>query len=164
MVNLLFLARAWCDGCGDTIYGARIICLVCQGKATWTCVDLCEELDCIAARVERDDLTRPHLPTHDTAKVRRVVHNAREFGKLFREGKEALQTARIAFERSQTQDPVATSSNEPSQVSDADLKQTSKMAGAVLACALCKCPVTQPCWYCIQCEGPSFVHIFPIFL
>ena len=67
--------------------------MVCQTKDTFNSVDLCDEPSCMAARVERDDLKRPHLPTHDLAKVRRVVHTG-QVGQLERMAKTALERAR----------------------------------------------------------------------
>src|SRR5882724_13288253 len=92
----IFVHSACCDNCGGFIGGARIICLFCQAKDTWNTVDLCEAPGCVAARIEREDLTRPHLPTHDLMKVRRVVHT-REFGKADRAARQGLVKARAIF-------------------------------------------------------------------
>jgi hypothetical protein len=66
---------------------------VCQAKNTWDTVDLCDEPDFVCATIERDNLPQPHPPTHDVIKVRRVVH-IRQFGRLDREAKGALERVR----------------------------------------------------------------------
>ncbi|KAJ7602584.1 hypothetical protein B0H17DRAFT_1222744 [Mycena rosella] len=90
---------AGCDACGGgTIGGERIICLVCQTKEMFDTVDLCTSTeDCIGQRVMRDDMEKPHLPHHDLMKVRRAMHVC-QFGKTYRDGKEALKYARTFFE------------------------------------------------------------------
>ena len=65
----------------------------CQTTGVWNTVDLCDDPECMAAPVERDDLKRPHLPTHDLAKVRRIRH-LRDVGQLERKAKTALDRAR----------------------------------------------------------------------
>ncbi|KAJ7115485.1 hypothetical protein C8R44DRAFT_984151 [Mycena epipterygia] len=92
---------AYCDSCRVRIGGARLICLGCQSKmkGTWSTVDFCELPDCITKCVNVDDLQKPHLPHHDLMKVRQVVHT-REFGKIYRNAKEALQRARTLFKPS----------------------------------------------------------------
>ncbi|KAJ7057118.1 hypothetical protein C8F01DRAFT_1372414 [Mycena amicta] len=65
-------------------------------KDSWNTVDFDESPGCMADRVMRDDMQRPHLPHHDLIKLRRVLH-IREFGKTFRNAKEALERARAVF-------------------------------------------------------------------
>jgi hypothetical protein len=69
--------------------------MVCQVKDTytWNCVDLCDAPECVAAEVVRPDLDRPHLPTHDLIKVRRVVHLG-QIGQLEKMAKSAVERAK----------------------------------------------------------------------
>ncbi|KAF8516802.1 hypothetical protein JB92DRAFT_2909317 [Gautieria morchelliformis] len=79
-----------CDGCGGNIGGSCIQCM-------WNSVDLCDAPECVAAEVVRHDLKRPHLPTHDFIKVRRVVHLG-QVGQLEQMAKSALERARQLIE------------------------------------------------------------------
>ncbi|KAF8516788.1 hypothetical protein JB92DRAFT_2909192 [Gautieria morchelliformis] len=115
-----------CDGCGGNIGGSRIQCMVCQAKDTWNSIDLCDAPECVAAEVVRDDLKRPHLPTHDFIKVRRVVHLG-QVGQLEQMAKSALERARQLIEEEERR------------------------------CIGCDASLTQPCWYCVQCEDESFI-------
>lgn len=151
--------------------------MICQTKDTFDTVDLCEEPDCIGARIDRDDLERLHLPTHDLVKVRRVVFIP-TFGKMDRDARDALQRARALFKpatRGQAQgskeDPQtdaedderveAAAQNPQLLVPPSDSKRFStqtlgssnKSAVPTLSCRVCHKAVTQPCWYCVQCEG-----------
>lgn len=83
-----------CDYCDEEITDVRIICLMCQSTNTFDTVEFHgAPKDCLDYRITRDDLAKPHLPTHDLLKVRRVVHQ-RQFGNMSREAMAALQTAR----------------------------------------------------------------------
>lgn len=80
---------------------------------------------------------RLHLPTHDILKVRRVVH-IRQFGKTYRQALQALKKAREFFP------------------DEADAKAVESKKSTTLEpprCAVCRRNVTQPCWFCVQCEG-----------
>ena len=66
--------NAWCDSCRRHIGGARVFCIDCvikyypEGLNT---LDLCDAPECINARItDREDLERPHEPTHRLVKVR----------------------------------------------------------------------------------------------
>ncbi|CAK5278372.1 unnamed protein product [Mycena citricolor] len=117
-----------CDACDGDIGGARVSCLECQMKDTWNTVDFHESPECMDERVTRDDMERPHLPQHDLVKTRRVVH-MRQFGKTFREAKAAVTKARS----------LLSDESEPR------------------VCRMCKVAVVQPCWFCVQCEEPTFL-------
>ncbi|KAJ7461994.1 hypothetical protein FB451DRAFT_1267439 [Mycena latifolia] len=130
-----------CDACEGPIGGARISCLTCQMKDTFNTIDFCESPGCMLQPVTGDDLERPHVPaSHDLFKVRRVVH-VRQFGKTYRDAKEALRKARSFFEE-ETEDgsEEGPSSPRPDPI-----------------CAECNKPVAQPCWYCVNCDDPSFL-------
>jgi hypothetical protein len=79
---------------------------------------------------------KPHIPTHDILKVRRVVH-IRQFGNTYRQAQQALKKAREFFP-----DPDDEEKAEPQQPTLAAPR-----------CAVCRRTVTQPCWFCVQCEG-----------
>ncbi|KAJ7057168.1 hypothetical protein C8F01DRAFT_1257088 [Mycena amicta] len=162
-----------CDSCAGLIGGARVICLVCQNPGT---VDFDESPSCFAGRVMRNDMQRPHLPHHDLIKLRRVLH-IREFGKTFRNAREALQRARAVFKaagirqfdaESDTKDErdQALASNPVSQLAitipdAAALPPLSAVSDAVATkgprCANCTKPCVIPCWLCVQCSEETFI-------
>ncbi|KAF7297297.1 hypothetical protein MIND_00962900 [Mycena indigotica] len=132
-----------CDCCTGVIGGSRITCLTCRLEDTFDTVDFCDTSDCMSAQVVPSGMTRTHLPTHDILKLRRVVH-IRQFGKTYREAKQALTKARQLFPS-------------PDQDEDADLRHTGVTSPP--RCASCGLHVAQPCWFCVQCEEPSFICI-----
>ncbi|KAJ7216565.1 hypothetical protein GGX14DRAFT_696336 [Mycena pura] len=190
-----------CDSCRGIIDGARLTCLVCQMKETFNTVDFHDSPSCKFTKlVLRDDMQKPHLPHHDLMKVRRVVHT-RQYGKTYRDAKEALKNARAFFK---TPKRVAADRNASDGDSDADTEDegghapvsakrlSQKLALAVpgsednlprglasnlmspmpatpspapgsvssgpLCCnSTCKEPITQPCWYCVQCGDAAFI-------
>ncbi|KAF8178111.1 hypothetical protein K438DRAFT_1938825 [Mycena galopus ATCC 62051] len=185
---------AVCDSCRGRIGGTRISCLVCQMKDTFNTVDFCSTPGCIANRVMRDDMQKAHLPHHDLLKVRRVVHT-RQFGKTYRDAKEALQKARTFFKspsgvtkqgsesEADTEDEEGHAPSPPKRLS---IKRLSRMPSFSISiptpnprpesrismarlpleqlavasgppCRVCKQPVSQPCWYCVQCADASFI-------
>ncbi|KAJ7901712.1 hypothetical protein B0H14DRAFT_1250148 [Mycena olivaceomarginata] len=133
-----------CDCCTGVIGGARVTCLTCRLEDTFDTVDFCDTLSCTSTKVVPTGMTRPHLPTHDLLKLRRVVH-IRQFGKTYREAKRALTKARKLFP-----DPEA-----DADASASDIHSVIETTGP--KCAVCEDPVTQPCWFCVQCEEPSFI-------
>ncbi|KAF7366517.1 hypothetical protein MSAN_00909000 [Mycena sanguinolenta] len=185
-----------CDHCGGNIGGARITCLICQMKDTINSVDFCSTPGCIDNRIVRDDIQKAHLPHHDLLKVRRVVHT-RQFGKIYRDAKQAIKQARTffkpppaataeadsesevdtddedghativtakriptisAFAKRLSSVPTVSNSNHGAQ---ATAPPTKKAPEPVIIygppCCACKKPVTQPCWYCVQCAEASFI-------
>ncbi|TBU21891.1 hypothetical protein BD311DRAFT_869699 [Dichomitus squalens] len=124
----------WCDACGDGIKGGRIVCLSCGMKDS---IDLCDKEKCSASEVRREDLTSPHLPSHDILKLRAAIHPFREFGKVYRDAQEALKMAREFFAEAANSDEGA--------------------EGEQPQCVQCRDRVTLPCWLCIECEERVFV-------
>jgi uncharacterized coiled-coil protein SlyX len=165
-------------------------------KDTFDTVDFCSTPGCISQRVMRDDMQKAHLPHHDLMKVRRVVHT-RQFGKTYRDAKEALKQARTFFKAL----PGGTAVLEPDSDSESDsededghailsAKRVSRIPTLAVAippegnrasrrfslypmsavstvgpevasngpsCCGCNKPVSQPCWYCVQCAGATFI-------
>ncbi|KAF7361998.1 hypothetical protein MVEN_00545000 [Mycena venus] len=134
-----------CDCCTGVIGGARISCLSCRLEGSLDTVDFCNNQSCMSNKVIPTGLTRPHLPTHDILKLRRVVH-LRQFGKMYREAKRALAKARLLFSTPETDADASASEIHLALETSAGPK-----------CAACEDPVTQPCWFCVQCEEPSFI-------
>ncbi|KAJ7701822.1 hypothetical protein B0H17DRAFT_1176328 [Mycena rosella] len=130
-----------CDACTGTIGGCRVTCLTCRLEDTFDTVDFCDTHGCTSVKIVPTGMTRPHLPTHDILKLRRVVH-LRQFGKMYREAKRALAKARQLF---------------PPPEEDADAASSEKHAATSPKCAACNVHVTHPCWFCVQCEEPSFI-------
>ncbi|KAJ7177952.1 hypothetical protein C8R46DRAFT_667658 [Mycena filopes] len=195
--------NASCDNCEGSIGGARITCLVCQTKETFNTVDFCSTPGCIDNRCMRDDMPKPHLPSHDLMKLQRVLHT-RQFGKTYRDAKEALKVARTFFKSAagegegedsdsevDTDDEtghalpsakrlsvlpsakrlsripaLAVSIPEPTRGPKSGLlasavsvahSQIPDSTPSGPACRICTKPVVQPCWYCVQCAGESFI-------
>ncbi|KAJ7246566.1 hypothetical protein B0H12DRAFT_758041 [Mycena haematopus] len=128
-----------CDACKGHIGGSRVTCLTCRLEETFDTVDFCDNPTCMYAKVIPTGMTRPHLPTHDIFKVRRNVHT-RQFGKTYRQAQEALKKARAFFPDPQDEkaEPLKSALDAP-------------------RCAVCRRAVTQPCWFCVQCEDPRFI-------
>lgn len=147
-------------------------------------MDLCGSPECIADEVTREDLAKAHLPHHDLVKVRRVIFT-RQFGKMDRAAKEALERARAAFEVDETAESEESddeNSDDESGNKESDhltlptpvtpkrlsIQSIAQRRGSVFTqtnvntdgkptCAVCKEKVTQPCWYCVQCQGTVFI-------
>ncbi|KAJ7771114.1 hypothetical protein DFH07DRAFT_241844 [Mycena maculata] len=132
-----------CDACKGHIGGARITCLSCrlEGSFDFDTVDFCDTGSCMSAKVVPTGLTKLHLPTHDILKVRRVVH-IRQFGKTYRQAQYALKRAREFFPHPEDNETEGESHKPPSDPP---------------RCAVCRRLVTQPCWFCVECEEPRFV-------
>ncbi|KAF8529737.1 hypothetical protein BU17DRAFT_36437, partial [Hysterangium stoloniferum] len=143
-----------CDHCGVTITGSRIMCLTCQTKDTWNTVDLCDEPQCVAAEVNRADLTTVHRPTHDLVKLRRVVH-VRQHGQLERNSRAALEKARNILRSGDTNQGGNIGQGEEENQGGNIRKGGAKAEKAT--CTLCTKEVSQPCWFCAQCEKPTFL-------
>ncbi|KAJ7228211.1 hypothetical protein GGX14DRAFT_346568 [Mycena pura] len=143
MLLLICSSSVLCDSCKGHIGGTRVTCLTCRLEGTFDTVDFCDNLSCMSAKVVPTGLTRPHLPTHDIFKVRRVVH-IRQFGKTYRQAQEALKRAREFFP-------------DPEHENNTKTGEAHKLALAVPRCRVCRRNVTQPCWFCVQCEEPSFI-------
>ncbi|KAF8509109.1 hypothetical protein BU17DRAFT_56323 [Hysterangium stoloniferum] len=136
------LHDCYCDNCGGSTGESRIICLVCRAKDTEpvNTVDLCDTPECVAASATRPDLMRSHLPTHDLIKVRRIVH-FRQYGSMVKKAEAALKRARSLFGQYLETDKQGT------RLLDSSNEQHRPTCGG------CHKPVTQPCWYCVQCQG-----------
>jgi len=148
-----------CANCKGAIGGARIICLVCRPSYSWS-VDLCENASCTEAQVEASDLAKPHLPTHDVIKVRRVVH-IRQLGGLERAAKQALRRARDAFKDDLI--PATTSEGYDSDDGSPVVEMTEALKSPIdedrKVCIFCRTGVdlNQPWWYCVNCQDPTFI-------
>ncbi|KAF7292835.1 VPS13 domain-containing protein [Mycena indigotica] len=175
-----------CDSCGGAIGGARLSCLVCQMKDSWNTVDFDDSPACMAGRVNRDDMQKPHYPHHDLIKLRRVLH-IREFGKAFRNAKAALEKARGIFKAAGIETNDSGDGDDEEQPSEAPTAQIHSLitqlsitipnaptAGAPLSavsvaksraeplpkgpkCANCSKALTMPCWFCVQCTEETFI-------
>ena len=91
-----------------------------------TTLDLCSEPECVKSTVRVDGVV--HLPNHGVFKVRRVIFD-REYGKVWHDAKDALNSARET------------------------ISQLKKEEKVMPSCMHCKTPVSLPCWYCVECAG-----------
>ncbi|KAH9894903.1 hypothetical protein C8Q73DRAFT_644952 [Cubamyces lactineus] len=160
-----------CDNCGERIHGARMICIQCHAKDT---LDFCDKPACREANKTREDVTQPHVPTHAFVKVRRVLNQTRDIGKLLRMSDAGLERARKLLDSSAEADTRSSASENDGT----ELKtETKKVEGpreeadaagsganakvAALTCVSCSSVVSYPCWYCIDCptDGNVFVCV-----
>ncbi len=83
---------AVCDVCQKGTYGPRLVCLECGSQFTF---DFCDKPECSEQMVEsRDDITSPHLPTHDFVKIRARSHYHRDIDYVLRKADAGLKRAR----------------------------------------------------------------------
>ncbi|PIL33826.1 hypothetical protein GSI_03532 [Ganoderma sinense ZZ0214-1] len=81
-----------CDSCREPIYGTRVVCMECGLRFTF---DFCDKPACVGCTIEsRDDLSSPHVPTHDFVKVRAPILHHREIGRVLRDAKAGLERAK----------------------------------------------------------------------
>ena len=91
-----------CDHCGNPIYGTRMVCMECGTRFTF---DFCDKPACVRCTIKtRDDITAPHLPTHDFIKVRAPILHYREIGKVLRSAKTGLERAKNLLEKAEDQE------------------------------------------------------------
>ncbi len=61
--------------------------------------DFCDNPMCLGCTIEsRDDISSPHLPTHDFVKIRAPILHHREIGKVLRDAKAGLERANSRLE------------------------------------------------------------------
>ncbi|KAI9068344.1 hypothetical protein FKP32DRAFT_1587743 [Trametes sanguinea] len=164
-------ARFLCDVCEEPLREARSVCLKCNGRET---VDLCDKSACKEATVSREDLSSPHLPSHDIVKVRRGLHQFREVGKLLRTSDAALERARklltSAISTTVTSAPEGQQADQaeepshsraPSAASNTPIAKIRGTLGEFPApmCMSCSSIVSYPCWYCVDCPVDSNAFI-----
>ena len=142
------LLRVVCDNCHGAIIGSRVFCVSCNATSGWT-IDLCSKPECISATVVREgDLTKPHYPTHNLVKVRRIIFSDREWGAMVTKAEEGLTKSRSIFQEYEKQ--------------IADISKFSNEQGVqhtkAPTCTTCNKVTSQPCWFCLQCKGLH--HIF----
>ncbi|KAJ7165011.1 hypothetical protein C8R46DRAFT_1277063 [Mycena filopes] len=158
-----------CDNCNSLILGSLTRCLVCQRKNLFNTVDFCTRPECITTQIVLDDMEKAHQPHHDLLKVRRMVHQ-RQLGKTNQDAKEALKRARALFkEYAETGQgtPVESDGGVPlsvkrlSHILSQGLPSVAPTADIQVAgppsCGACGKPVSQPCWYCVQCQEGTFI-------
>ncbi|KAI8975832.1 hypothetical protein BD414DRAFT_497057 [Trametes punicea] len=159
-----------CDACGDRLCGARWICLKCGSKFTF---DFCDKPACRGETVPRDDVTEPHLPTHDFVKVRRFLHQYLEIGKLLRTADAGLEHARFLLQKTASIEEGKTASQDAETPPTNEVKAIRRPREEVAVadshsegdedvlptCVSCSASVSYPCWFCIDCPADSNVFI-----
>ncbi|KIJ54024.1 hypothetical protein M422DRAFT_42299 [Sphaerobolus stellatus SS14] len=94
-----FHYRYYCDTCNGLIVGSRVLCLSCESERSEGTVDFHGNNDYWLQEMNRDDLSKPYVPTHDMAKVRRPLHDCNR-GALQCAALAALKRARKIMTRS----------------------------------------------------------------
>ena len=104
--------------------------------------DFCDRPGCRDQIIENHvDLTSPHLPTHDFVKLRMVIIQYRQIGKVLRKAKNCLEFARKRIEKTRA-------------VGASDESHTETRLGfSKLKCISCQGAVSYPCWFCIDCPS-----------
>ena len=161
-----------CDHCKKHIYGTRVACMECGSRFTF---DFCDKPECVGCTVKtRDDVTSPHLPTHDFVKIRSPIMHYREIGKVLRNAKAGLERAKALLEKAETQRKQREAARKADDGKDgeeqASLPKKKILPGrpdttefpdpadsvnevVTLTCLKCESPVSQPCFYCIDCPS-----------
>lgn len=149
-----------CDYCRDPIYGTRIVCLECGSRFTF---DFCDKPACVGCTIRtRDDISSPHLPTHDFVKVRVPILHHHDIGKVLRDAKTGLNRAKELFEEAEDQKRRREFMNDEDgelqvgggRKGSEDRKASgSENGGITLTCLRCDATVSEPCFYCIDCPG-----------
>ena len=142
-----------------------MICIQCRAKDT---LDFCDKPACREANKTREDITQTHVPTHTFVKVRTVLNQTRDIGKLLRMSDSGLERARKLLDSSaEAEARSAASDNDGTELKtetkkvegpreEADAAGTGADAKVTaLTCVSCSSVVSYPCWYCIDCSGTS---------
>ena len=168
---LRFFSEHKCDVCQEDIIGSWLICLQCGSRSTLNFHDKPSCLGHVVLPKTRDDLTAPHLPTHDFVKIRANIHYEREIGRILRNAATGLEHVRMHLFGSLAggrSDSVATLRRRGTALGKrrsrlGDFGANDYLAERKVAtptCVSCETPVTMPCWYCIDCPGaPSLFSI-----
>lgn len=193
--------------------------MVCMDCGIDDTLDFCDKPACMACTIKTcEQISSPHLPTHDFVKVRTPIMNSRDIGRILRNAKAGLERAKhllkkvdnqtrgdreggtaVVDEREDRGDSrdrkggeahesredhdggedhedgsgedredggdgagqAALSANEvvlASRDATASSHWESKVTTPGLACLRCGAPITQPCFYCIECPGALSVN------
>ena len=120
------LSGIYCDNCGSTLMGSRVVCVDCFHK---TSLDFCSEPECIGATIVFEAADRkPHFPNHKMFKIHRIVFE-RDLAMIERITNCALDFA----------------CNTILQLKG----EGQEMPG----CVGCGAAVSLPCWCCAECTG-----------
>ena len=145
---LLHCRGAACDACRHPLGGGRVVCLDCPETSYSATIDLCADPRCYLAEAIRDDLVKPHLPSHDILKARSDIQ-WHEITKLKETGRDVLRQWRLKpsllDEATGVDDNGKTGLSSPFR-EDSLTEQSSR-------CFACREVLSQPYWYCTQCAG-----------
>lgn len=163
------------DSCKGHIGGTRVTCLTCRLEGTFDTVDFCENSSCMSAKVIPTGLTVRYngylarVPTDSNARDCTSLHMIssksgamyilgreadaffilsmliiwiRQFGTTYRQAQHALKRSREFFP-------------DPDADKETDVDDSEHPTLEAPRCAVCRRAVTQPCWFCVQCEGVS---------
>ena len=136
-------------------------------------LDFCDKPACVGSTIrtrDRDDISSPHLPTHDFVKIRDQISHYREIGKVLRNATAGLKRAKNLLEdvKDQKRRHEFMSNNEVPEVEgegsgyrdDGDSEASAPKDQVIaLACLRCEASVSQPCFYCIDCPGTLLVTL-----
>lgn len=158
--------------------------------------DFCDKPACVGCTIKtRDDVTGPHLPTHDFVKIRSSILHYREIGKVLRNAKAGLERAKALLEKAEAQKKKREEAEKEAEKEAGNKEETepgdgkdgeaeappslpkkkispgrSEMTEAsntdsanevvTPTCLKCESPVSQPCFYCIDCPS-TFPATFP---
>ena len=163
---------AYCDICGSTIYDQRILCLECSTTSEST-VDFCDNPHCITMPIQRPSSplgqVPMHLPTHSLVKIYEDIHYYHDTARVIQEALKGRARANEALHRGTVGQSVpalepivesVTVDDESPVASDAGSEDANEQSNEKLppsvtsiTCLSCAKPITDSCWYCINCPG-----------
>lgn len=147
-------SSCFCDHCRQVITGARVLCLECGIDNT---IDVCDNAKCVEAVITVDELSAPHLPTHDVVKIRGPVQT-REIGRVLKTSKAALSRARGLLDAALSSDTpsVTVPHLHPGGMHGVGLgaERVRRYGPSTrLRCIGCFKAIRYPCWFCSECPG-----------
>ncbi|KZV94080.1 hypothetical protein EXIGLDRAFT_673437 [Exidia glandulosa HHB12029] len=135
-----------CDSCQTYVIDVRHKCLECQVVSPFDGVDLC--INCVDRHVYVERHNLEHHPSHYILKTIRVIM-PRDVVRVLRQARDSIGTAKQVFASADTYRAMAGYAS-----NDDDLEEV-----LIPRCTWCKELVSKPCWYCAECDEPTFVCV-----
>ena len=130
-------------------------CMECGHRFT---LDFCDKSACVGRPVNtRDDITTPHLPSHDFVKIRNPILHHREIGMILKRAEQAFKRANDLLGPAAVARTAASEKREEIGVVGEEVKTEVPNEGqgggpaTGLTCACCEDALARPCWFCIDC-------------
>ncbi|KAJ7188394.1 hypothetical protein C8R46DRAFT_19344 [Mycena filopes] len=161
-----------CDCCTGSIGGARITCLTCRLEDTFDTVDFCDTHNCTSVKVVPTGMSVccvvMALGVSDTYLVLAAAFaDARSSQATTRGAHTAIWAHISGGETCSCESEAAVPGPVQGDIdvlseyhsSEYHSEYHSTTTPTAPKCAACHVPVTQPCFFCVQCEEPSFICV-----